>query len=122
MPMDVPDEGYRHVGRCERLQSLVLMYCRDTGDRATEHIANLSNLKTYFASYNLITDRTPEVLSEMDTLEKVTFDSCSRLTNAGGAKLARLPRLREVSVGGMPRVAADVVSVFSPRVKVRYSA
>src|SRR6185295_16951701 len=25
MPMDVPDEGFRHVGRCEQLKSLVLM-------------------------------------------------------------------------------------------------
>jgi hypothetical protein len=45
MPMDVPDEGYRHVGRCERLESLVLMYCRDTTDVATEHIAGLRMLK-----------------------------------------------------------------------------
>ena len=35
MPMDVPDAGYRHVGRCEQLESLILMYCRDTTDAAT---------------------------------------------------------------------------------------
>jgi len=122
MPMDVPDEGYQHVGACERLQSLVLMYCRDTGDRATEHIAKLANLKTYFASYNLITDRTPAILSGVDTLEQVTFDSCSRLTNAGVSRLARLPRLREVSLGGMPKVAAGVVRAFPPRVRMRYYA
>ena len=29
MPMDVPDEGYRHIGACEHLDSLVLMYCRE---------------------------------------------------------------------------------------------
>jgi len=119
--MDVPDEGYRYVGRCERLQSLVLMYCRETGDRATEHIAGLPNLKTYFASYNLITDRTPAILSGMDTLEQVTFDSCSRLTNAGVATLARLPKLRELCLSGMPKVAADVVNIFPPSVRVRYS-
>src|SRR5439155_23269020 len=28
MPMDVPDEGFRHVGRCENLESLWCMYCR----------------------------------------------------------------------------------------------
>src|SRR5262249_34871391 len=38
MPMDVPDAGYRHVGKCEQLESLILMYCRDTTDAATEHI------------------------------------------------------------------------------------
>ncbi|HEV8381303.1 MAG TPA: hypothetical protein VGQ29_06955 [Gemmatimonadales bacterium] len=31
MPMDVPDEGYRFVGKCTRLRSLVLMYCRRRG-------------------------------------------------------------------------------------------
>ncbi len=38
MPMDVPDDGYRHIGRCDRLESLVLMYCRETTDAATEHL------------------------------------------------------------------------------------
>ena len=121
MPMDVPDEGYVHVGRCERLRSLVLMYCRDTGDRATEHVARLPQLRKYFASYNLITDRTPEILSGMDSIERVTFDACARLTNAGVAKLARLPGLREVTLGGMPRVTPDVAAVFPSGVRVGYA-
>lgn len=121
MPMDVPDEGYRHIARCRRLESLVLMYCRDTGDRATEHIAKLPGLKRYFASYNLITDRTPELLSGMDSLEQVTFSACSRLTNAGVAKLARLPRLRELDLGGMPQVTREVAALFPPGVRVSYS-
>ena len=41
MPMDIPDAGYRHIGKCEQLESLILMYCRDTSDAATEHIAGL---------------------------------------------------------------------------------
>lgn len=102
MPMDVPDDGYRHVGRCEHLESLVLMYCRDTTDAATEHIAALPALEKYFASYNRITDRTPEILSGMPSLEDVTFDSCAGLTDAGIAMLARLPRLRELRVESMP--------------------
>ena len=65
MPMDVPDDGYRHIGQCEQLESLVLMYCRDTTDAATQHITGLPKLKKYFASYNRITDRTPEMLSGM---------------------------------------------------------
>jgi hypothetical protein len=44
MPMDVPDAGYRHIGNCELLESLILMYCRDTTDAATEHIAGLQRL------------------------------------------------------------------------------
>ena len=96
MPMDVPDAGYRFVGRCERLESLILMYCRDTTDAATEHITGLRNLSYYFNSYTTITDRTPELLSTMDSLERITFDTCHGLTNAGIARLARLPKLREL--------------------------
>ena len=121
MPMDVPDDGYRHVGRCERLESLVLMYCRDTTDAATEHIAALPALKKYFASYNRITDRTPEILSGMPSLEDVTFDSCAGLTDAGIAMLARLPRLRELRVESMPSVTGAVVAAFGAHVRVRHA-
>ena len=37
-PIGVQDAGFRHIGRCERLERLTCMYCRDTTDRATEHI------------------------------------------------------------------------------------
>jgi hypothetical protein len=120
MPMDVPDAGYRHVGRCERLESLVLMYCRDTGDGATGHLPGLVNLRKYFASYNRITDRTPEILSGMPSLEEITFDTCAGLSNAGVAALAKLPRLRTLSVSGMPMVTADVADLFAPGVTVRW--
>jgi hypothetical protein len=121
MPMDIPDDSYRHIGHCERLESLVLMYCRDTTDIATQHIAALPRLKKYFASYNRITDRTPEILSGVTSLEDVTLDSCAGLSNAGISSLARLPRLRALSVGGMRRVTADVAGAFPPTVRVRYS-
>ena len=83
--MDVPDAGYRHIGKCEQLESLILMYCRDTTDAATEHITGLRSLSYYFNSYTTITDRTPELLSGMDSLERITFDTCHGLTNAGVA-------------------------------------
>ena len=121
MPMDVPDEGYRHIGRCRNLTSLVLMYCRETGDVATSHIVGLPSLKKYFASYNRITDRSPEMLSGMPSLEEITFDTCADLTNAGVAALARLPRLRRLAVSGMKQVTADVVDAFGPGVQVRHS-
>ena len=92
MPMDVPDEGYRHIGLCQQLESLVLMYCRDTTDVATEHIAGLPNLKKYFASYTRITDRTMEILSKMTSLERISFYGCAGVTNAGVSALARLPQ------------------------------
>ena len=120
MPMDVPDDGYRHVGRCEGLESLVLMYCRETTDVATDHITGLPRLRKYFASDTRITDRTPELLSGMPSLEEITFDSCAGLTNAGIASLARLPRLRELRVGSMPNVTADVAAAFPAGVRVRW--
>jgi len=117
MPMDIPDAGYRHIGQCGQLESLTLMYCRDTTDAATEHITSLGKLSYYFNSYTTITDRTPELLSGMDSLERITFDTCHGLTNAGVARLARLPRLRELRVSGKG-VTPDVADAFSSQVTV----
>jgi hypothetical protein len=117
MPMDVPDAGYRHIGKCNRLESLVLMYCRNTTDAATEHITGLSNLTYYFNSYTTITDRTPQLLSVIESLERLTFDACHNLTNEGVVKLARLPRLRELRVSGR-QITDDVEAAFPPSVRV----
>jgi hypothetical protein len=117
MPMDVPDQGYRHIGKCEQLESLILMYCRDTTDAATEQITGLRKLSYYFNSYTTISDRTPELLSGMDSLERITFDTCHSLTNAGIAQLARLPRLRELRVSGKG-ITPAVAEAFSPLVSV----
>ena len=101
--MDIPDDGYRHIGKCERLESLILMYCRDTTDAATGHITSLPRLSYYFNSYTAITDRTPERLAGMDSLERVTLSACHGLTDAGVARLAEaapahLRRVRELFV------------------------
>ncbi|MEP6492107.1 MAG: hypothetical protein ABJF01_05485 [bacterium] len=120
MPMDVPDSGYRHISKCERLDSLVLMYCRETTDAATEHLVGLPALTKYFASYTQITDRTPELLSRIASLEAVTFDACAGLTNDGITWLARLPKLRELRISGQ-RITADVLNQFPPTVAVHYS-
>lgn len=117
MPMDVPDAGYRHIGQCEQLESLVLMYCRDTTDAAMEHLRDLRNLRTYFVSYNLSTDRTPEVLSRIESLEDVTLDGCAGVTDAGIQQLRRLPRLRKVRAAGN-RITAAAGSGFGPTVSV----
>jgi hypothetical protein len=117
MPMDVPDAGYRHIARCERLESLILMYCRDTTDVATEHITRLPRLAYYFNSYTTITDRTPELLSGMRSLERITFDACHGLTNAGVARLARLPKLRELRASGSG-ITREVAEAFGAGVVV----
>jgi hypothetical protein len=93
------------------------MYCRDTTDAATAHITGLGRLLNYFNSYTTITDRTPELLSTMDSLERVTFDSCHGLTDAGIARLARLPKLRELRVSGRG-ITSGVRAPFRPTVEV----
>jgi hypothetical protein len=117
MPMDVPDAGYRHIGACKELQSLVLMYCRDTTDAATEQITGLPKLSYYFNSYTTITNRTPQLLSGIESLERITFDSCHRLTNAGVARLARLPRLRELRASG-GQLTDELKTMFPEHVRV----
>lgn len=121
MPMDVSDDGFRHVGRCHRLESLVLMYCRDTTDVATEHIQGLPNLKKYHAGYTQITDRSLEMLSRMSALEELSFEGCKWLTDAGVTTLTALPRLRELSIGGSPNVTRTGVSAFPNNIRVNYS-
>ena len=120
MPMDVPDEGFRHVGRCEQLESLVLMYCRKTTDIATGYIAGLSRLRKYHAGATQITDRSLEILGRMPSLERLDFEGCARLTNAGLTYLARLPRLREISVGGSPKVTREGMAIFPATVRASY--
>ncbi|HYE55634.1 MAG TPA: hypothetical protein VD996_12350 [Chitinophagaceae bacterium] len=122
MPMDVPDEGYRHIGQCKGLESLVLMYCRDTTDISTSHITGLPQLKYYFASYNKITDRSMEMLSGIRSLEHVSLSNIAGVTNDGVAALVRLPGLKYVDLGGMPGVTKEVVGLFPSGVRVRYNA
>jgi hypothetical protein len=117
MPMDVPDDGYRHIGQCADLESLVLMYCRDTTDAATEHLRGLTKLRKYFNSYTTITDRTPDILSRMDSLEDVTLDNCHRLTNQGIVTLSRLPRLKMLRVSSR-QVTPEVGAAFPSSVAV----
>jgi hypothetical protein len=121
MPMDVQDAGFRHLGRCENLESLWCMYCRETGDLATEHIAAVPRLKRYYAGQTKITDRSLEILSRMPSLERLEFWNCSCLTNAGVAHLAALPRLREITLDGLSGVTREAVARFRAQVRVNYS-
>ncbi len=121
LPMEVGDEGFRHVGRCQKLEELWCMYCRETGDAATAHIAGLP-LKTYYAGQTKITDRSLEILGRMATLECVELQSCRGITNAGIAHLARLPRLREIGLGALAGVTPEAAGLFRNGVRVKYSA
>ncbi|HUF27827.1 MAG TPA: hypothetical protein VMM18_12705 [Gemmatimonadaceae bacterium] len=121
MPMDVGDDGFRHVGACEGLKSLWCMYCRDTGDEATAHIASLG-LELYYAGKTRITDRSLEILSRMTTLESLEFWETAGITDAGVAMLAGLPRLRKISVEGAPRVTRQGMAVFPAGVDVNHGS
>ncbi|MBS1829465.1 MAG: hypothetical protein JST93_29465 [Acidobacteria bacterium] len=118
MPMDVPDAGFRHVGACARLEALWCMYCRDTSDAATEQLGGLRRLRSYYAGQTKITDRSLEILSRMDTLEKLEFWSCAGVTVRGVALLSRLPRLKKLTLGSMSNVSREVVRRFPVEVQV----
>ncbi|MFO1498259.1 MAG: hypothetical protein U1G07_07700 [Verrucomicrobiota bacterium] len=120
-PIDVRDPGFRHIGRCEYLETLTCMYCRDTTDAATEHLASLTRLKSYYAGLTQITDRSLELLSQIASLEEIEFYECSSITDAGLVFLAGLPRLRKVELAGLPNVTLAGTKVFPARVEVRYA-
>lgn len=119
-PIDVKDDGFRHIGRCERLERLTCMYCRDTTDAATEHIAGL-RLTFYYAGLTQITDRSLEILGRMPSLEHVELYECNGVTDADLVFLAGLPRLREVHVDSLPGVTLEGTRVFPAHVRVKYS-
>jgi hypothetical protein len=120
MPMDVRDDGFRHIGRCERLESLILMYCRDTGDVATSHLVGMPDLKKYHAGYTLITDASLELLSRIKSLEKMSFEGCKFISDAGIPALTNLPRLRELSIGGCPKITRSAMTGFATDVRINY--
>jgi hypothetical protein len=119
-PIDVNDDGFRHVGRCERLERLTCMYCRDTTDAATGHIAGM-RIKYYYAGLTLITDRSLEILGGMPSLEQVELYECQHVTDAGLPFLAGLPQLREVHLDGLPGVTLEGTRVFPAHVRVKYT-
>jgi hypothetical protein len=119
-PIDFQDDGFRHIGRCRKLERLTCMYCRATGDVATEHIRGLA-LKHYYAGLTQITDRSLEILGGMESIEQVDLEECLKITDAGLPFLARLPSLREVHLDGLPGVTLEGTRVFRPGVLVYYS-
>jgi hypothetical protein len=118
--IDVTDRGFRHIGRCEKLERLLCMYCRDTTDIATGHISGLQ-LRSYYAGLTQITDRSLEILGRMTSLEQIELYECLHITDAGLAFLTTLPRLRQFDVSGSPGVTHEGTRVFPSSVTVHYS-
>jgi hypothetical protein len=119
-PIGFQDDGFRHIGHCPQLERLTCMYCRDTGDTATEHIAGLS-LKYYYAGLTKITDRSLEILGQMQSLEQVELYECQGVTDAGVALLAGLPNLREAQFSGCEGITLAGTRALPSRVRVGYS-
>jgi hypothetical protein len=117
MPMDVPDAGFRHVGRMSKLEELWCMYCRDTTDESTAQLAGLPKLRSYYAGANQITDRSLEILSTIHSLEKIELHACTGVTNSGIAKLATLPKLRRLAVGYIPAVTRTAFAGFPSHIE-----
>jgi len=119
-PIDFSDDGFRHVGRCRSLERLTCMYCRTTGDAATDYIRELA-INYYYAGLTQITDRSLQILGSMESLEQVEFYECLKITDTGLPFLARLPKLREAHFDGSPGITLDGTKVFRPGVHVYYS-
>lgn len=119
-PIDVKDDGFAHIGRCEQLERLTCMYCRDTTDAATAHVARL-RLKYYYAGLTQITDRSLEILGAMTSLEQIELYECTGVTDAGLVFLAGLPHLREVHLDSLPGVTFAGTRILPKRVRVQYS-
>jgi hypothetical protein len=119
-PIDVTDPGFRHIGRCDTLERLSCMYCRETTDVATEHIGSLQ-LRSYYAGLTQITDRSLEILGRMASLERIELYECLHVTDAGLVFLSTLPRLQQFEVSGSPGITHKGTGVFPASVSVRYS-
>ena len=118
--IDIRDDGFSSVGRCEKLESLWCMYCRDTSDAATKSIEKLPQLKTYYAGMTQITDRSLEILSRMHSLESLEFWACQGITDTGVSHLPTLPLLREVAISSSPDVSPNMTTLFPSHVHVKY--
>jgi hypothetical protein len=96
------------------------MYCRDTTDTATGHIANL-NLKYYYAELTQITDRSLALLGKMSSLEKLEFYECQHITDAGLPHLATLSNLKELNLDGCPGITFTGTKALPKSIRVHYS-
>jgi hypothetical protein len=59
-------------------------------------------------------------LSQIKTLEELSFEGCKSITDAGIPFLTMLPQLREISIGGCPNVTQSGASGFTNGVRVNY--
>jgi hypothetical protein len=56
----------------------------------------------------------------MASLEELSFEGCKFITDAGISFVSALPRLRQISIGGCPKVTRAAMSAFPGGVRVNY--
>jgi hypothetical protein len=71
-------------------------------------------------TYTKITDRSMQLLSNIRSLEDISFYGCPVVTDAGVVMLARLPRLRRLEATG-PQITSACQAAFSARVKTWFT-
>ena len=69
--------------------------------------SRLAAHRTYYAGETQITDESLAILSTPTSLQRLTFWETAGITDVGVALLARLPRLQDFSLQGLPKVTAD---------------
>ncbi len=115
--IDIGDDGYRHIGRCPRMETL--WFGSETTDAATRHIEALATLTYVSLAGKAVTDASLEVLARMPQLEVIELHTCRGVTDAGLALIAESPNLRRVTLGGVPRVTRQAArAIFPPHVAV----
>jgi hypothetical protein len=57
----------------------------------------------------------------MSSLESIELYECKNVTDAGLRFLSTLPKLRKITLGGLPKVTLAGTAVFPARVRVDYS-
>jgi hypothetical protein len=61
-----------------------------------------------------------EILASMSSLESLAFWQCAALTDAGVVHLTKLPKLREVTLDGLPGVTKGILTSFPSQVRVNF--
>ncbi|NKB70844.1 MAG: sigma-70 family RNA polymerase sigma factor [Candidatus Latescibacteria bacterium] len=117
------DRVFEYIVRAPGLERLLNMYCRATGDRATQYVvAGAAPLKWYGIMGTTISDNSLELLATMPSLEELTLENLKGITNAGVAQLGRSKRLRQVQINGCAAVSYEVAANLPSRMQVDFSA
>jgi hypothetical protein len=120
-PIDVRDEGFRHVGGCLAAHAAdVHVLPRDDrcGDGTHRRTTVLVLLRGTDADHR---SKSRGAGRDGDAIEQVELYECKGVTDAGFPFLARLPRLHEVHLDGLPGVTLEETKIFPAHVCVHYT-